>query len=102
MLSAAGLGIAFNAKPVVQQAADTAVNVPYLDAIMYLLGISREEVEAADALDGLTTPEPPAGLTEDRSALADVEAGDPGGLGTQLRPGHPHLEQGDGARREAP
>ncbi len=61
MLSAAGLGIAFNAKPVVQRAADTAVNVPYLDAIMYLLGISREEVEAADALDGLTTPEPPLG-----------------------------------------
>jgi phosphoserine phosphatase len=59
MLSAAGLGIAFNAKPVVQRAADTAVNVPYLDAIMYLLGISREEVEAADALDGLTTPAPP-------------------------------------------
>ena len=59
MLSAAGLGIAFNAKPVVQQAADTAVNVPYLDAIMYLLGISREEVEAADALEGLTTPAPP-------------------------------------------
>ena len=59
MLSAAGLGIAFNAKPVVQQAADTAVNVPYLDSIMYLLGISREEVEAADALEGRTTPSPP-------------------------------------------
>ena len=49
MLPPPGSGIAFNAKPVVQQAADTAVNVPYLDAIMYLLGISREEVEAADA-----------------------------------------------------
>ena len=59
MLSAAGLGIAFNAKPVVQEAADTTVNVPYLDAIMYLLGISREEVEAADALEGVTTPAPP-------------------------------------------
>ncbi|MGA9747052.1 MAG: phosphoserine phosphatase SerB [Nocardioides sp.] len=59
MLSAAGLGIAFNAKPVVQQAADTSVNVPYLDAIMYLLGISREEVEAADAEAGLVTPAPP-------------------------------------------
>ena len=59
MLSVAGLGIAFNAKPVVQQAADTSVNVPYLDSIMYLLGISREEVEAADALDGVTTPDPP-------------------------------------------
>ena len=61
MLTAAGLGIAFNAKPVVQRAADTSVNVPYLDAIMYLLGISREEVEAADALEGLTTPAPPLG-----------------------------------------
>ncbi len=58
MLSAAGLGIAFNAKPVVQRAADTAVNVPYLDAIVYLLGISREEIEAADALEGFTTPAP--------------------------------------------
>ena len=59
MLAAAGLGIAFNAKPVVQKAADTSVNVPYLDAIMYLLGISREEVEAADAEAGFTTPAPP-------------------------------------------
>ena len=49
MLAAAGLGIAFNAKPVVRAAADTHVSVPYLDTILYLLGISREEVEAADA-----------------------------------------------------
>jgi phosphoserine phosphatase len=58
MLNVAGLGIAFNAKPVVQEAAHTAVNVPYMDAVMYLLGISREEVVAADADDGITTPEP--------------------------------------------
>ncbi|MEU9887274.1 phosphoserine phosphatase SerB [Sphaerisporangium sp. NPDC051011] len=56
MIGAAGLGIAFNAKPVLRQAADAAVNVPYLDTILYLLGISREEVEAADAEDGLTPP----------------------------------------------
>lgn len=49
MLRAAGLGIAFNAKPVVQDAADTTVNVPYLDAILFMLGVTREEVEAADA-----------------------------------------------------
>ena len=49
MLAAAGLGVAFNAKPVVREAADTAVNVPYLDAILYLLGITRDEVDAADA-----------------------------------------------------
>ncbi len=59
MLSAAGLGIAFNAKQVVQEAAHTSVNVPYLDAIMYLLGISREEIELADAEHGIVTPSPP-------------------------------------------
>ncbi len=59
MLSAAGLGIAFNAKQVVQDAAHTSVNVPYLDAIMYLLGISREEIELADAEHGIVTPAPP-------------------------------------------
>ncbi len=59
MLAAAGLGVAFNAKPVVQQAADTTVNVPFLDAIIYLLGITREEVEAADAEAGIVTPAPP-------------------------------------------
>ena len=51
MLAAAGLGIAFNAKPVVRQAADAALSVPYLDAILFLLGISRREVELADRLD---------------------------------------------------
>ena len=59
MLNAAGLGIAFNAKPLVQEAAHTAVNVPYLDTVLYLLGISREEVVAADAEAGITTPAPP-------------------------------------------
>jgi phosphoserine phosphatase len=46
MLSAAGLGIAFNAKPVVEAHADTSLSVPYLDAVLYFLGISREEIEA--------------------------------------------------------
>ncbi len=59
MLEAAGLGIAYNARAVVREAADTALNVPYLDTIMYLLGISREEIEAADAADGIVTPAPP-------------------------------------------
>ena len=49
MLVRAGLGVAFNAKPVVREAAHTALNVPYLDAILYLLGISRDEINAADA-----------------------------------------------------
>jgi phosphoserine phosphatase len=45
MLSVAGLGIAFNAKALVQAHADTALSVPYLDAVLYFLGISREEIE---------------------------------------------------------
>ncbi|HVX55213.1 phosphoserine phosphatase SerB [Nocardioides sp.] len=59
MLAAAGLGVAYNAKPAVRSAAHTAVNVPYLDTIMYLLGITREEIEAADAEAGIVTPAPP-------------------------------------------
>ena len=51
MLGAAGLGIAFNAKPVVREAADAALSVPFLDAVLFLLGVPREEVEAADAAD---------------------------------------------------
>jgi phosphoserine phosphatase len=61
MLEIAGLGIAYNAKALVQEAADTTVNVPYLDAILYLLGISREEVEALDLEHGVVTPAPPLG-----------------------------------------
>jgi phosphoserine phosphatase len=52
MLATAGLGIAFNAKPIVTEAADTAVSVPYLDAILFLLGIRRDDVEEADRSDG--------------------------------------------------
>jgi len=51
MLDAAGLGIAFNAKPAVRAAADASLSVPYLDAILFLLGVSREEIEEADRSD---------------------------------------------------
>jgi phosphoserine phosphatase len=47
MIAAAGLGVAFNAKPMVRDAADTSLSVPYLDAVLYLLGISSEDVAAA-------------------------------------------------------
>jgi phosphoserine phosphatase len=49
MITAAGLGIAFNAKLAVRNAADISLSVPHLDVILYLLGISRDDVEAADA-----------------------------------------------------
>jgi phosphoserine phosphatase len=44
MLNAAGLGIAFNAKPVVREQAHAALNQPYLDAVLQVLGFSRDEV----------------------------------------------------------
>jgi phosphoserine phosphatase len=47
MLATAGLGIAFNAKPVVRDAADAALSVPFLDAVLFLLGIPRDEIEQA-------------------------------------------------------
>jgi phosphoserine phosphatase len=48
MIAAAGLGVAFNAKPMVRDAADAALSVPYLDTVLYLLGISRDAVAAAE------------------------------------------------------
>ena len=53
MLSAAGLGIAFNAKPALREVADAALSHPFLDAVLFILGVTRAEVEAADAADGL-------------------------------------------------
>ena len=49
MISIAGLGIAFNAKPAVKAAAASSVSAPYLDSVLYLLGISREDIEEAGA-----------------------------------------------------
>ena len=59
MMAAAGLGVAFNAKPVVRQAADTSVNVPFLDSVLFLLGMTREEIEAADELSAAGNLEGP-------------------------------------------
>jgi phosphoserine phosphatase len=48
MIAAAGLGIAFNAKPAVRAAADSSLTAPYLDSVLYLLGITREDIEASN------------------------------------------------------
>ena len=48
MLTAAGLGIAFCAKTVVREAADASLSVPHLDAVLFLLGVRREELERDD------------------------------------------------------
>lgn len=52
MLAAAGLGVAFCAKRVVREAADATLSTPHLDAILFLLGVRREEVIADDLAPG--------------------------------------------------
>lgn len=52
MLTAAGLGVAFNAKPALREVADASLSHPYLDTVLFILGITRAEIEAADAVDG--------------------------------------------------
>jgi phosphoserine phosphatase len=51
MLAAAGLGVAFNAKPALREVADASLSHPYLDTVLFLLGVTRAEIEAADAGD---------------------------------------------------
>jgi phosphoserine phosphatase len=53
MLAAAGLGVAFNAKPALREVADASLSHPYLDTVLFLLGVTRGEIEAADAVDGV-------------------------------------------------
>ncbi|SLD17441.1 phosphoserine phosphatase [Mycobacteroides abscessus subsp. massiliense] len=44
--------MAFNAKPALRKVADASVSQPYLDVVLFILGITRAEIEAADAVDG--------------------------------------------------
>jgi len=53
MLNAAGLGVAFNAKPALREVADASLSHPYLDTVLFILGVTRAEIEAADATDGV-------------------------------------------------
>ena len=52
MISAAGLGVAFNAKPALREIADTAVSHPFLDEVLYIMGIPRTEIDTSDREDG--------------------------------------------------
>ncbi len=53
MLATAGLGVAFNAKPALREVADASLSHPYLDTVLFILGVTRGEIEAADAVDGV-------------------------------------------------
>ncbi|AZA12002.1 phosphoserine phosphatase SerB [Corynebacterium gerontici] len=59
MISAAGLGIAFNAKPALRNVADASVNSPFLDEVVHMLGIPRTEIDALqEAAHGQTHRKP--------------------------------------------
>jgi phosphoserine phosphatase len=57
MLARAGLGIAFNAKPIVQQHANAGISVSNLELILYFLGISGKELKELRMVSQ-TTPGP--------------------------------------------
>ncbi len=82
MIAAAGLGIAFNARPAVRDAADASLSVPYLDAILYLLGISSDDALCWPREDG-SAPAPgfrPSGPDElDPPGPAGFRPPGPGG-----------------------
>ena len=46
MLKSAGLGIAFNAKPILQSVADISLNSTHLDTVLYLIGLSKKDLAA--------------------------------------------------------
>jgi len=45
MLNLAGLGIAFNAKPIVRQTAKQAISTLGLDGILYLIGVRDRDID---------------------------------------------------------
>ena len=51
MLATAGLGVAFCAKQVVREVADTTLSTPHLDAVLFMLGVRREELVADHLAD---------------------------------------------------
>lgn len=45
MISSAGLGVAFHAKPIVRERAGNAISTVGLDGLLYLLGVHEREIE---------------------------------------------------------
>jgi phosphoserine phosphatase len=45
MISIAGLGIAFHAKPIVKENSEQSISSVGLDGLLYLMGISEREIQ---------------------------------------------------------
>jgi phosphoserine phosphatase len=48
MISIAGLGVAFNAKPIVREKAANAISTMGLDGLLYLIGIHDREIRQSN------------------------------------------------------
>lgn len=53
MITQAGLGVAFNAKPALREVADTAVTYPFLDSVLYIMGVPRDEIDVLNEEQGI-------------------------------------------------
>lgn len=51
MLAAAGLGVAFHAKPIVRESASHAISNFGLDSVLFLMGFTDRDIEQAEAND---------------------------------------------------
>jgi phosphoserine phosphatase len=74
MLVAAGLGVAFNARPALREVADASLTQPYLDTVLLLLGVTRGEIEAAEAVEGTLrrVEQRPQNLCPSRTYVAEL------------------------------
>jgi len=71
MLAVAGLGIAFNAKPAVQEAATFRINQRSLESVLYLLGFSEDDQqELSGRPQRVVPPAPPPVPTTERAGVA--------------------------------
>lgn len=69
MLETAGLGIAFCAKPKVQEVAEFRINQKDLSTVLFLIGLSEHAVER---LSGCASSGPEPSLAEAAAAAANV------------------------------
>jgi phosphoserine phosphatase len=53
MISIAGLGVAFNAKPVVRKKAASAISTTGLDGLLYLMGLHEREIQESSPGNGV-------------------------------------------------
>jgi len=73
MLAVAGLGIAFNAKPAVQEAATFRINQRSLESVLYLLGFSEDDQQELSGRPQPVVPRvpPPVPTTERAGGAAN-------------------------------